>query len=392
MDQSTDKIRIAIWGIGLYGTFLKTAFELKGPHDMELVCYADDEIPEDRRTDGLLTVSTEELAKRYADGEVHAVILAIHHAKLAALSSRLMMAGIFDLYYFPHYVYDFSLEEFSFDLLERIEVGKPRLPYLEFHLADHCNLKCKGCAHLSNISEARFSDFEQFTRDIYRLKDLFWGIERVRLMGGEPLLNEELPEYIRLVRSVFPDADMHVVSNGLLIHSGLTELFRAMRENHCSFNISLYPPVTKLKNRIRSICSLFGVRCLFTDPIRIFRTTFDPGGKNDIGNSYHHCDVTHCTFLRDGKLANCITPFLLPQYAELYGVKIDVPKEDIMDLYDEKLTGVDILEKLSAPMETCRYCDPEHTHAFYWDIAGKDRAKPEDYLAESARARLNGEE
>ncbi|MCR5503238.1 MAG: radical SAM protein [Lachnospiraceae bacterium] len=388
MSQDMDSIKLAIWGIGLYETFLKTAFDLTKPAGLELVCRADDRLPENMPADGLKVVTTEELASLYARGEVHAVILAVHHSKLAAVSSALMLKGILDLYYFPHYTYDYTLDRFSYDLLERIEVGKPRLSYLEFHLADHCNLNCKGCAHLSNITEPHLTDLSQFRKDLIRLGELFWGIERVRIMGGEPLLNEELPEYVKLVRETFPDADMHIVSNGLLINPGQQELFRVMRENHCSFNISLYPPAVKLKDRIQAVCALYGVRCLFTDPVRIFRTTFDPGGENDPENSYRHCDVTHCTFLKDGRLSNCITPFLLPQYEKLYGVTLPVPEGDIIDLYEEGLTGVDIMEKLAAPIKTCRYCDPEHTHAYYWEIAGKDRAKPEDYLSESARARL----
>ncbi len=384
-----EKIRLAIWGIGLYGTFLKTAFDLSGPEDMEVVCFSDDEIPENRMSDGKEAVTTDELAKMYAEGNIHAVILAVHHAKLDLVSSTLMLKGIRDIYYLPHYVYDFKLEEFSFDYLERIEEGKPRLSYLEFHMADHCNLNCKGCAHLSNIAEPHFADFGQFEKDMFRLKELFWGIERVRIMGGEPLLNKDLPRYVKLVREVFPDADMHVVSNGLLIGPSYADLFRTMRDYHCTFNISVYPPTLPAKNRIQAICSLYGVRCLFTDPIRVFRTTFDPDGENDPSEAYRHCDVTHCTFLRDGKLSNCITPFLLPAYGKMFGKTLEIPEGDVIDLYREDLTGIEILEHLGQPVRTCAYCDTLHTNAFAWDMAPKGKAAPEDWLAEAAIERRN---
>ena len=147
-----------------------------------------------------------------------------------------MLEGIFDLYYIPQYDYALSVDDFSFDMLERIDTPKPRLDYLEFHLADHCNLNCRGCAHMSNIAEPHLADLDQYIKDIARLRDLFWGIDRIRLMGGEPLLNDQLPEFIKVTREFFPDTDMHVVTNGLLLTQNKQTLLRVMHDNHCSFN------------------------------------------------------------------------------------------------------------------------------------------------------------
>ena len=65
-----EKIKLAIWGIGLYGTFLKMSFDLSGPEDMEPVCYGDDELSEKPLVDGIQAVSTDELAGMYQAGNV----------------------------------------------------------------------------------------------------------------------------------------------------------------------------------------------------------------------------------------------------------------------------------------------------------------------------------
>ena len=44
-----DNIRIAIWGVELYGVFLKTAFDILKPEGLELVCYSTDNPDESTR-------------------------------------------------------------------------------------------------------------------------------------------------------------------------------------------------------------------------------------------------------------------------------------------------------------------------------------------------------
>ena len=103
------------------------------------------------------------------------------------------------------------------DIFIEVDSSKPVLNYVECHISYHCNLKCKGCSHFSNIAEPEFPNFEQFQNDMQRLGELFRNIEKIRLLGGEPLLNPELPKYIECCRKIFPLCDMRVVTNGLLI-------------------------------------------------------------------------------------------------------------------------------------------------------------------------------
>ena len=70
-------------------------------------------------------------------------------------------------------------------------LGKPRIPYLETHLCDHCNLNCKSCSHFCPlVTEPTFTDLEQYTKDI-RVLSKKLAIRTIRLMGGEPLLHPQ---------------------------------------------------------------------------------------------------------------------------------------------------------------------------------------------------------
>lgn len=76
---------------------------------------------------------------------------------------------------------------------------KPVLRYIETHITDICNMKCNGCTHFSNICNKTKTNFEKFKNDIDTLSKTF-DVTVVRLMGGEPLLENELSKYIDYTR------------------------------------------------------------------------------------------------------------------------------------------------------------------------------------------------
>ncbi len=378
--MAEDKIRVAICGSANCALVLTTLFRLEAREDLEVDCVMTDGC-EETRFDGYLAVDEKTLGDRYRAGDFAIAICATENARLKALSLRLMNLGILNQFYMPQYYYNLPLGELSPDRMDCLETDKPRLDYLEYHIADHCNLNCKGCTHLSNVAEPRFGDLEQFGKDIARLRELFWGITTFRLMGGEPLLNPQLPEFLLTLRSYFPDTEIHVVSNGLLMTEERAELLQTMRQVHANLDISQYPPAVPRHDKIRTLCSIHGVRCYFTDPVHVFRNCMDPSGESDPAVSFANCDVSKCTFLERGRISTCILPFLMDRYGEVLGAEMTAGPQDIIDLYDPNITGIDILERISRPMASCRYCDPLHTNAYPWAVANRHVAKAEDWLA-----------
>ncbi|MDR0410118.1 MAG: radical SAM protein, partial [Spirochaetaceae bacterium] len=90
--------------------------------------------------------------------------------------------------------------------------------YIETHIADHCNLNCAYCSHYSPLVKEKFVDTVQYENDFKRLSEL--GADKVnflRLMGGEPLLNDKLPALTRIARECFPKSRIQIVTNGVLL-------------------------------------------------------------------------------------------------------------------------------------------------------------------------------
>jgi cyclic pyranopterin phosphate synthase len=89
---------------------------------------------------------------------------------------------------------------------------------LRISVIDRCNLRCTYCMPAEGLPwldrEALLTPAE-----IERLARLFvrLGVHEVKLTGGEPTVRPELPEIVRRIRSIDPDLDLSLTTNGYLL-------------------------------------------------------------------------------------------------------------------------------------------------------------------------------
>lgn len=243
---------------------------------------------------------------------------------------------------------------------------KPVLPYLEYQISDKCNLNCASCAHFSNICiENGFPNPKLFRRDLEILSERFSNVEKIRLMGGEPLLNEQLPEFIEIARNVFPSSDIRVVTNGLLLFNISDRLKEVMRKTVTTFDISQYPVIQNKLSDIMEYLSTLKIGYQLEPLTNRFWIRTTEGNhipeKSFMGNA---CSKT-CIFLRDGRLFDCPQIPLLYEKREYFGFNID--EDEYLDsslLLSENMleNGWDILKYLSVPKRMCRFC----SYDFEW--------------------------
>lgn len=243
----------------------------------------------------------------------------------------------------------------------------PYLPYLEFHVADHCNLNCKYCTHYSPlVTEPVFTDYEQFEKDLRQLKKYITDIGVIRILGGEPLLNPELGRFIELTRKLYPASIITVVTNGLLIDRLDESLIETMKNNLAFFHISFYPPLKDKVKEIQEFLYENGIPFTITSMITEFNKTqtLDPTQDEDF---FYRCFQASCTCLHNGKVAPCYAPFTTKYFNTAFGKNL--PTEEGVDLYDETLTSAVLKAELLIPMERCRYCVAGSSCP--WEIVGK---------------------
>jgi cyclic pyranopterin phosphate synthase len=108
---------------------------------------------------------------------------------------------------------------------------------LRISVTDRCNLRCSYCMPEKNVkftSNENLLSFEEITR-IVKITHQF-GVNQVRITGGEPLVRKELPKLIYMIKQAVPSIQLNMTTNGILLKKFLPELIEAGLER---VNISL---------------------------------------------------------------------------------------------------------------------------------------------------------
>ncbi len=229
------------------------------------------------------------------------------------------------------------------------------LPYLEFHIADQCNLNCKACEHYAGLVKSpHYPDFEQFFHDMQRLHELIDDIGVIRILGGEPLLNREINKFVKLSRDFYPKADLVVVTNGILLKSMPEEFFETLRNAYARISISAYPPMRdNLEDLYHFLLGkriTFGISHMY-DEFTIKQTLNRHDRAQEV---FLNCFQAHCHNLYEGKIAACFLPFTTKYFNAYFGKEL--PEDGAIDLYDTSLTTEILHMKLLIPFERCKYC------------------------------------
>lgn len=243
----------------------------------------------------------------------------------------------------------------------------PFIHFLEFEVTHHCNLKCKGCTHFSPLSETKFGKLDEFVRDLTRVHELIDHIGEIRLLGGEPLLNEELYRFVEETRRIYPDAAISVVTNGIKLAGMNERLKNTMKTARAQFSVTLYPPVKEFVKKVADQLTGEGIPCIYGHDALSFSSQLCLEGGSNGEKSEIGCMEAECHTIEGGRISKCSISMKIPVFKEHYGVDIDFP-DDTVALYDDTLTADKLFEFLSEPAAMCSYCGKGRSYP--WEKAG----------------------
>ena len=92
------------------------------------------------------------------------------------------------------------------------------LEQIEFHIVDNCNLNCAYCDHFAPLAPKYQVPVEDFERDLSTLADIKGVKEKLTefmLVGGEPLLHDNIEQLIEITRKYFKKAHIELITNCL---------------------------------------------------------------------------------------------------------------------------------------------------------------------------------
>lgn len=248
------------------------------------------------------------------------------------------------------------------------------IPYFETHITEACNLKCRGCSHFSVFAKPKHKDLEEFEREYARLAEIE-EIGIMRLMGGEPLLNPDFMEYLRIARKYFPNSHICLVTNGTL-------------------GERLVPHVDEI-NELRINVTKSEYHLGNEDPIQyterhekgqLYNISLDPSGQQNKDLAFHFCDIRihEWYYYMDGRFYPCCIAGTIHDFWDHFGLDWGITPEDLsIDIFTH--TAEEIEAFLHQPCELCRFCDTirrQQTYAPFtkseglmseWTIPGSEK-------------------
>lgn len=355
---------------GEYSSFLKD----NGSEEVCVKSFVVDSNPDKSKSE----ISLDEFAKMYNAGDASAIVIPKeYYLQYNALIQKIvkLQVNVNDIYNGCRLNSKTGKPYGGINTLITSYLQDSYLSYLEYHVADHCNLNCKYCTHYSPlVKEPVFTDFEKWKKDLSRLKMYIDDIGIIRILGGEPLLNKELPEYIEYTRKLYPSAIIYIVTNGMLLDRLSEDLISTMKRNMAFFHISYYPP---LENRIDAIKKNLvdkDIAFAITPMIQKFNKTQLLNAEAD-EDFFYDCFQATCTCVHDGKIAPCYAPFTTKYFNDAFDKKL--PVDEGINLFNEENTLEDIKLNLLYPLERCKYC--QEGNLYNWEVVGKN-SKLEDWV------------
>lgn len=108
-----------------------------------------------------------------------------------------------------------------------------KLSYAEFYITNVCNLNCTNCNRFNNFAFTGHQKWQDYKHVYSQWADVI-EIDKIGIIGGEPLANPDIANWIDGVAELWPASQIVIITNGT-------------RLKHCS---SLYNQLLKYQGRV----------------------------------------------------------------------------------------------------------------------------------------------
>ena len=383
-------MKIAIWGIR-DGEYLYQQIK-QNDTKYEVVGFCDNGNVEKKVLNNIPIMSIEELVEKYISGDIQGVIISVRKGySRYCIIKQLKKHGIENIILLKPSPLTFKLPiifdeddpRYHLQWLNLNMCYKPIIQHLEINIADGCNLNCKGCLHFSNLySRDEFPDLESLLKTIQEVAKKC-EIFQFRVLGGEPLLNTNLAEFLIKLRKILPNTDLAVISNGILIPKVSDKLFRVMNENYIGFNLTLYKPTLKMKKNIYTTLEQNGVAYgsheAITDKFEKY-LMLEPAKIDE--KPYEKCVSRGILFLKNNMLFRCPLEACIEKYYETFQIDLKAPEG--IDVFDENINWEILVSELyEKPRKLCYYCSVK-SEEYEWS---NGKAEKEDWLISNIKGK-----
>ncbi len=215
--------------------------------------------------------------------------------------------------------------------------------HCEITVAQHCNLSCRACTHLSPLLSKDFVDPETLRSDLTTMAK-YYHTKYARLLGGEPLLHPNILSIIALVRESGISDRVEVITNGLLLWKMSDEFWKAVNR----VMVSVYPGKEMTPKQVRTCykkARRHGTR-LTMAIVDEFRESYSEVGTKDtslIKRLYRTCLIVNCHNIEKGFFFKCPQSVFLPR---VLNTKFRSPQIDGIKIVDSDMVDYELLSAM----------------------------------------------
>lgn len=243
-------------------------------------------------------------------------------------------------------------------------VPRPNINYMVLNILNHCNLRCQGCDHFACIADEYLVSYETISHDIEKLSQIMGGdlINKIAVMGGEPLLHPELLSILKVVRKYFPYAEIRLTTNGILLLQQTEEFWKVCRENdihivNTKYPINLNYDAIIAKAKEENVVFYFYEGTGGKTIKKSFKKHINLAGNSDVVKSFLNCNIRDIVaFVNEGKMYSC--PFSCMSniiFNQKFNQNLRLTEGDYLTL-DNVNDKEEIFNFLARPKYYCRYC------------------------------------
>ncbi|SEM54845.1 hypothetical protein SAMN04489760_12126 [Syntrophus gentianae] len=227
--------------------------------------------------------------------------------------------------------------------IKNIPTDALHLERLNIVVTQRCTLSCRHCSSLMPFYEnPRDCDTSLLLKSIERIMNCVDYIYHLEVLGGETLLNKDLPLIMNTLNQYENIFQIDVITNGTLLpRPGLLE---CLKHDSICVVVNDYGPVSRKKEELLDALNRAGVR---NRQNRHWAWAdlggFEPRhrGEESLTRLFQECNFSSCTELLDGKLHRCprsshgTRTGMIPEYASDFIDVLDLSIGD--DLLKERL-------------------------------------------------------
>lgn len=234
------------------------------------------------------------------------------------------------------------------------------IPFMDIDITTFCNLRCKRCAKcIPYFRERKHFTAEEIRENLELLTRYIDTVYVANIIGGEPFLNPELPEIIRICSENKKIRTLELTTNATIVPG--ERVLRALKDGGITVHISNYPNLDQRyeENREKLIGKLkeYGIPYEYQfHEIWLDFGEIERHGYTDreLEKMFLHCPMNSCTVFNGRTLYRCGKASYLAQHGMEPGAGDVI---DLEEIHSREEMKAKIRTFFSAGyLPACRYC------------------------------------